>query len=77
MDRLARENLHRLMSRQGLTVDEVAGRSGLDVRTVRGILDGSDYEWRKGPHPFTIGIYGTNVEVNGITITRLLPVSAM
>src|SRR5262249_50405901 len=34
----------------------------------RGILDGSDYEWRKGPANFTIGITGTNVEVSGITI---------
>jgi len=34
----------------------------------RGILDGSDYEWRKGPHPVTIGIYGSNVTVSGITI---------
>ena len=34
----------------------------------RGILDGSDYEWRKGPHHVTVGIYGENVVVEGITI---------
>ena len=34
----------------------------------RGILDGSDYEWQKGPHEFTVGIYGTNVDLSGITI---------
>ncbi len=34
----------------------------------RGVLDGSDYEWRKGPHNVTIGIYGSNVTVSGITI---------
>ena len=34
----------------------------------RGILDGSDYEWRKGPHNVTVGIYGTNITVSGITI---------
>ena len=34
----------------------------------RGILDGSDYEWRKGPHGVTLGIQGNDVEVNGITI---------
>ncbi len=34
----------------------------------RGILDGSDYEWRKGPTPDTISIRGTNIEVSGITI---------
>ena len=33
-----------------------------------GILDGSDYEWRKGPHQFTVGIYGTNITVSSITI---------
>ncbi len=34
----------------------------------RGILDGSDYEWRKGPYGVTLGITGANVEVSGITI---------
>jgi len=34
----------------------------------RGILDGSDWEWRKGPTPHVVSIRGTNVEVNGITI---------
>ncbi len=36
--------------------------------TGRGILDSSDWEWRKGPTPTVIGIRGTNVEVSGITI---------
>jgi polygalacturonase len=34
----------------------------------RGILDGSDYDWTKGPTPFVVAIRGTNVEVSGITI---------
>jgi hypothetical protein len=34
----------------------------------RGILDSSDYEWRKGPTPEVISIRGTNIEVSGITI---------
>lgn len=34
----------------------------------RGILDGSDWEWRKGPTPHVISIRGTNVVVSGITI---------
>jgi hypothetical protein len=43
--------------------------AGTNIRVAgRGILDGSDYEWRKGPANFTLGISGTNVEVNGITI---------
>lgn len=34
----------------------------------RGILDGSDWEWRKGPTRQVVAIHGTNVEVSGITI---------
>lgn len=34
----------------------------------RGILDGSDWEWRKGPTPHVVSLCGTNLEVNGITI---------
>jgi hypothetical protein len=34
----------------------------------RGILDSSDWEWRKGPTPHVVSICGTNVEVSGITI---------
>lgn len=42
---------------------------GENIRiTGQGILDGSDYEWRKGPTPHVISIRGTNVEVSGITI---------
>lgn len=45
----------------------VARGTNIQIRG-RGILDGSDYEWRKGPHPFTVGIYGTNITVSDITI---------
>jgi hypothetical protein len=42
---------------------------GSNIRILgRGILDGSPYEWRKGPANFTVGITGTNVEVSGITV---------
>lgn len=34
----------------------------------RGILDGSDWEWRKGPTPHVVSLCGTNLEVSGITI---------
>lgn len=34
----------------------------------RGILDGSDWPWLKGPAGQCLGIHGDNVEVNGITI---------
>jgi len=36
------ENLRRLMTRMGLTIQQVAARSRLDLRTVKGILDGSN-----------------------------------
>jgi hypothetical protein len=45
----------------------VARGTNIHIRG-RGILDGSDYEWRKGPHNVTVGIYGTNITVSGITI---------
>jgi transcriptional regulator with XRE-family HTH domain len=43
------DNLRRLMSQMGLTIDEVVSRSGLDLRTVKGILDGT-----KRPHSRTL-----------------------
>jgi len=45
----------------------VAQGSNIRIRG-RGILDGSDYEWRKGPYGVTVGIQGENVTVEGITI---------
>lgn len=45
----------------------IARGSNIRIRG-RGILDGSDYEWRKGPYHVTIGIQGSNVTVSGITI---------
>jgi hypothetical protein len=42
---------------------------GNNIRiTGRGILDGSDWEWRKGPTAFVVLLHGTNVEVSGITV---------
>ncbi len=42
---------------------------GEDIRIAgRGILDGSDWEWRQGPTPTVVSIRGTNVTVEGITI---------
>ena len=53
----------------GAVVKGAIAAQGSNIRIMgRGILDGSDYEWRQGPHHFTIGITGTNVEVSGITI---------
>jgi hypothetical protein len=53
----------------GAVVHGAVAVQGTNARVCgRGILDGSDYEWRKGPHPYTMGIYGTDVELSGITI---------
>jgi transcriptional regulator with XRE-family HTH domain len=45
----ARENLLRLMAARGLNISGVAGHTGLDARTVRGILRGN-----KKPHVDTL-----------------------
>jgi hypothetical protein len=53
----------------GAVVKGAIAARGNNIRIVgRGLLDGSDYEWRKGPYNFTLGINGTNVLVEGITI---------
>ena len=53
----------------GAVVKGAIAARGSNIRILgRGILDGSDYEWRKGPNNVTVGITGTNVEVSGITI---------
>ena len=53
----------------GAVVHGAVAAQGTGIRICgRGILDGSDYEWRKGPHSCTIGIQGANVEINGITV---------
>ena len=45
----AGDNLRRLMTRMGLTIDDVTAKSGVDQRTIQGILDGS-----KRPHAKTL-----------------------
>ncbi|HOA51101.1 MAG TPA: helix-turn-helix transcriptional regulator, partial [Thermogutta sp.] len=71
MDNLLGDNLRRIMSQLGLTINEVAERTKLDKRTIRGILEGS-----KRPHPKTIGqlAEGLGVSVDELYIdpTRLL-----
>ena len=49
MANYTRDNLRRLMTQLGLTIDRVVEKSGLDLRTVKGILDGT-----KTPHPRTL-----------------------
>lgn len=53
----------------GAVVKGAIAAKGSNIRIRgRGILDGSDYEWRKGPYGVTIGIQGENVSVEGITV---------
>lgn len=53
----------------GAVVKGAIAAKGSNIRICgRGILDGSDYEWRKGPYGVTVGIQGENVSVEGITI---------
>ncbi|MGQ9505840.1 MAG: helix-turn-helix domain-containing protein [Thermogutta sp.] len=71
MDNLLGDNLRRIMSQIGLTISQVAERTKLDKRTIRGILEGS-----KRPHPKTIGqlANGLGVSVDELYVdpTRLL-----
>ena len=51
-----------------MKAEVLAEGSNIRIRG-RGILDGSDWEWRKGPIGNLIAIRnGTNVEVSGITL---------
>jgi transcriptional regulator with XRE-family HTH domain len=53
-------NLRRLMARQGLTLDEVVQRSGLDERTIKGILSGTKIK----PHARTLHQLATGLQVS-------------
>lgn len=49
MSNLPQQNLRRLMARQGVTIEQLASRTGVDCRSIRGILDG-----RKRPQARTL-----------------------
>ncbi|MHC4406075.1 MAG: helix-turn-helix domain-containing protein [Planctomycetota bacterium] len=57
--RKTRENLRRLMAKMGLTIEQVAEKSGLDRRTIKGILDGTNT-----PQLRTIGRLAKGLEVS-------------
>jgi transcriptional regulator with XRE-family HTH domain len=53
------ENLRRLMAERDLTARQVAEASGVDQRTIKGILDGTNK-----PHPRTIGRLAKGLKVS-------------
>jgi transcriptional regulator with XRE-family HTH domain len=55
----APQNLRRLMAGQGLSVDQIAQRTGLDRRTIRGLLHG-----KNKPHPRTLKLLADGLEVS-------------
>lgn len=67
--RISLTNNQTLFLAGGAVVKGGIDAAGENIRiTGDGILDSSDYEWRKGPTPHVVSIRGTNVEVSGITI---------
>lgn len=52
----ASDNLRRLMTRLGLTIDDVAGRTRVDRRTVKGMLDGAARPHARTLHRLAAGL---------------------
>ncbi len=50
------ENLRRLMTRLGMTIEQVAAQSRLDPRTVKGILDGTNRTQARTLHRLAAGL---------------------
>jgi hypothetical protein len=68
-DRITLTNHQTLYLAGGAVVKGGVMAQGDNIRiTGRGILDGSDWEWRKGPTPNVMAIRGSNIVVEGITI---------
>jgi hypothetical protein len=67
--RIALTNGQTLYLAGGAVVKAGVQAEGDNIRIIgRGVLDGSDWEWRKGPTACVVMVHGTNVEVSGITI---------
>jgi len=56
MSHPARENLWRLMAAQGLSIGQVAERTDLDERTIRGILNGNNKPHAQTLHRLAAGL---------------------
>jgi transcriptional regulator with XRE-family HTH domain len=53
-------NLRRLMAQQGLTIDQLARRAGVDDRTIKGVLNGSVHR----PHARTLHKLAAGLRAN-------------
>jgi transcriptional regulator with XRE-family HTH domain len=71
MSEYAKENLSRLMAAEGLSIHEVAERTGLDERTVRGILSGANKPHARSIHRLAQGL-GVSVDEFYLNPTQLL-----
>jgi transcriptional regulator with XRE-family HTH domain len=56
MANLPQENLRRLMTRLGLTIEQAAEQTGLDPRTIKKILDGSNRPHARTLHRLAEGL---------------------
>ncbi|MCE5269057.1 MAG: helix-turn-helix domain-containing protein [Planctomycetaceae bacterium] len=67
----ARENLLRLMASAGLSIQDVARRTGVDDRTIRGIARGSQKPHANTLHRLAVGL-GVKVDEFFVDPTQLL-----
>jgi transcriptional regulator with XRE-family HTH domain len=56
MTQHVRENLRRLLTQLGWTIEEVAQKTGLDQRTIRGILEGTNRPQARTLHRLARGL---------------------
>ena len=71
MSDYAKENLSRLMAGEGISIQQVAERTGLDERTIRGILNGTNKPHAKSLHRLAEGL-GVKVDELFLSPTQLL-----
>jgi len=71
MSEHAGQNLNRLMATEGLSIHQVAKKTGLDERTIRGILSGSNKPHAKSLHRLAEGL-GVKVDEFFVDPSQLL-----
>jgi transcriptional regulator with XRE-family HTH domain len=71
MSNHAKDNLQRLIAAAGMSIHQVAGLTGLDKRTIRGILNGVKKPHARTLHRLAVGL-GVSVDELFIDPARLL-----